>query len=201
MAPEAIFFIIIFLYSVIAHEVAHGKMAEILGDPTARLAGRLTLNPIPHIDPIGSIGLPALLLLTGSPILFGWAKPVPYNPYNIRHRYGNALVAGAGVGTNLLLAVIFGSFIRLLPLESTFLQTFSQIVYINLVLGIFNLVPIPPLDGSKILFDFLPDTPIREVLEQYGFLVLILFVLYGFNYLVPVLEQLFSVVTGINPVL
>lgn len=198
MAPEAIFFIIIFLYSVIAHEVAHGKMAELLGDPTARLAGRLTLNPIPHIDPIGSIALPALLLITGSPILFGWAKPVPYNPYNIRHRYGDALVAGAGVATNLLLAVVFGLFIRFLDLDASFFQTFNYIVSINLVLGIFNLVPIPPLDGSKILFDFLPNSPIKETLEQYGFVILIFFVLYGFSYLSPLIDKLFWIITGTN---
>lgn len=196
---ESIFFIVIFLYSVIAHEVAHGKMAEFLGDPTARLAGRLTLNPLPHIDPIGSVFLPLLLLLSGSPMLFGWAKPVPYNPYNLTNqRYGNALVAGAGIGTNLFIALIFGICIRFFSVSGVFFATFSAIVYINLVLGIFNLVPIPPLDGSKILFDFLPDSEIRNFLEQYGFIILIIFIFYGFRYLVPLIQALFLALTGVS---
>lgn len=196
MGFESIFFIVIFIYSVIAHEVAHGKMAESLGDPTARMAGRLTFNPIPHIDPIGSVLLPLILLASGSSILFGWAKPVPYNPYNIRSRYGNALVAGAGVGTNLLLAVGFGLFVRFLPLDASFALVFAQVALINLVLGIFNLVPIPPLDGSKILFDFLPDSEIKFFLEQYGFVLLLLFIVFGFPFLAPLIDAIFRLLVG-----
>lgn len=196
---EVFFSIIIFLYSVIAHEVAHGKMAEYLGDFTARHAGRLTLNPIPHLDPVGSIFLPLLLFFSGSPILFGWAKPVPYNPYNLRNqRYGNALVAGAGVGTNLLLALFLGLVMRFLPLNEAFYSALGNVVLINLVLGIFNLVPIPPLDGSKILFDFLPLTfhEARMFLERYGFFILIFFMLFGFQYLYPFINALFRIITG-----
>ena len=194
---EQIFFIIIFLYSVIAHEVAHGKMAEYLGDPTARLAGRLTLNPLAHIDPIGSVLLPLLLFSAGSPILFGWAKPVPYNPYNLgNYRYANALVAGAGVGTNLAIAIIFGIFIRLLVLPEVLASFFAQIVLLNLVLGVFNLVPIPPLDGSKILFDFLGDTQLTRWLERYGVILLVIFIVFGFSYLTPLIEFFYAVIVG-----
>src|SRR3989344_2210136 len=112
MQIDIVFGIIALIFSVILHEVAHGYMANFLGDPTARLAGRLTLNPLPHIDPIGSIILPGILVISGSPLLIGYAKPVPYNPYNLRHRFGEALVAFAGPGTNILLAVIFGLLIR-----------------------------------------------------------------------------------------
>ena len=105
--------LIVLVLSVIAHEVAHGYAANSLGDPTARLAGRLTLNPLPHIDLMGSLILPALLVFTHSPILFGWAKPVPYNPYNLRaKRWGETLVAVAGSATNILLAIIFGLIVR-----------------------------------------------------------------------------------------
>lgn len=194
---ELVFFIIIFLYSVIAHEVAHGKMAEYLGDPTARYMGRLTLNPIPHLDPIGSILLPLLLVVTNSPILFGWAKPVPYNPYNLRNqRYGNALVAGAGIATNLGLALGIGLLLRFLPLEGPLIAILSYVVQINLILGVFNLIPIPPLDGSKILFDFFPQTDLIIFLERYGFFLLILFILFGLPYLFPIIDFLFNLIIG-----
>lgn len=194
---ETLFLIMVFIYSVIAHEVAHGKMAEYLGDPTARYAGRLTLNPIPHIDPIGSIFLPLMLFLTHSPILFGWAKPVPYNPYNLRNqKYGNALVAGAGIGTNILLALFFGLAVRLLPLPQSLAFIFARVALVNLVLGIFNLVPIPPLDGSKILFDFLPNLEVKMFFERYGFLFLILFILFGFQYLSPLINFILRSLIG-----
>jgi len=194
---ETLFIIVIFLYSVIAHEVSHGKMAEYLGDPTARYAGRLTLNPLPHLDPIGSVFLPLLLVVTQSPILFGWAKPVPYNPYNLRNqKYGDALVAGAGIGTNIALALVFGLFIRFFALPESLFDIFSQVTLLNLMLGIFNLVPIPPLDGSKILFTFLPLSETRIWLEQYGFFILILFLLVGFHYIYPVIPFLFNLITG-----
>ena len=150
----------ILILSVIAHEVAHGYAANSLGDPTARLAGRLTLNPIPHIDPIGSIILPALLVFTGSPIMFGWAKPVPYNPYNLKNkRWGEAFVAVAGSATNLFLAVIFGLIVRFGPalgLDQTALAFAGSISFINLFLGLFNLIPFPPLDGFTALRAGLP---------------------------------------------
>lgn len=150
---DLIFGIIVLIFSVILHEVAHGYMANWLGDPTAKLQGRLTLNPVSHIDPVGSIVLPALLLITHAPILIGYAKPVPYNPYNLRGRYGEGLVAFAGPATNILLALIFGLLIRVssAQLGPDLVNAFAIIAYINMLLALFNLIPVPPLDGSKVL--------------------------------------------------
>ncbi len=139
--------------------MAHGYAADALGDPTARLAGRLTLNPAPHIDIVGSIIIPAFLVLTGSSILFGWAKPVPYNPYNIKNkRWGEFLVAFAGPATNILLAIIFGLIIRFgsVALSPNVISLVAIIVLTNLFLGIFNLIPFPPLDGFTVLKNALP---------------------------------------------
>ena len=151
---------VILILSIIAHEVAHGYAANSLGDPTARLAGRLTLNPLPHIDLMGSVVLPALLVFTHSPILFGWAKPVPYNPYNLtNHRWGEALVAVAGSATNIFLAIIFGLIVRFggaAGLDATALSLAAVIAFVNLFLGLFNLIPFPPLDGFTALRAALP---------------------------------------------
>lgn len=152
--------LIILILSVIAHEVAHGYAANSLGDPTARLAGRLTLNPLPHVDPMGSVIIPALLVFTGSPILFGWAKPVPYNPHNLRNqRWGETMVAVAGSATNILLAIVFGLIVRFgatIGLDATALSLASTIAFINLFLGLFNLIPFPQLDGFTALRSALP---------------------------------------------
>jgi len=159
--------LIILIYSAILHEIAHGFVAERLGDPTARLMGRLTLNPKNHIDPIMSIALPLILILSGSPVIFGAAKPVPVDPFNFREpKKDMALVSLAGPGTNLLIAVTFALICRLLfpslsldVIRSTGLLGFilGTVVYINILLAIFNLIPIPPLDGSKIFALILPD--------------------------------------------
>lgn len=191
---DMVFGIIILILSVVIHEVAHGVMANYLGDPTARLQGRLTLNPLKHIDPMGSVILPILLIVSHSPFLFGWAKPVPYNPYNLRRggRFAEALVAAAGPGTNILLALIFGIIIRILVAggapASTITLAFSAVVT-NVMLAIFNCIPIPPLDGSKILETFLPRTlafqynRLRGILEfnpLVGFgIVMVFAVLFG----------------------
>jgi len=157
---EVFLSLIVLVLSVIAHEVAHGYAANSLGDPTARLAGRLTLNPLPHIDLMGSIILPTLLVITHSPILFGWAKPVPYNPYNLRaKRWGETLVAVAGSATNILLAIIFGLIVRfglVIGLDQTALSLAATIAFINLFLGLLNLIPFPPLDGFTVLRSALP---------------------------------------------
>jgi Zn-dependent protease len=181
--------ILILLFSVIVHEVMHGYVALKFGDHTAQNLGRLTLNPIPHIDLFGTILLPALLIFTGSPILFGWAKPVPVNPLNFRNlRRGELYVAAAGVLANFSLAILAAliyHFLNALP------QTFPAIlgslliftVKINLVLGIFNLFPIPPLDGSKVLLSQLPLKYAREYmkLERYGFLILLILLMVPFG--------------------
>ena len=177
----AIISIVILIFSVILHEVSHGYAAEVLGDPTARLSGRLTLNPLPHIDIMGSIVLPALFVLTGSPVVFGWAKPVPYNPVNIRgtawkDRYGGALVAAAGPAVNILLAVIFGVLIRLHVFDPVMIQFFLTVVIINISLAVFNLIPIPPLDGHHILAALLPYDLRQKYMELYRYSFILMFI-------------------------
>ena len=158
---SALIVIAIIIFSAIIHEVMHGYAADRLGDPTARYAGRLTLNPIPHLDPVGSILLPAMFALTGGHFFFGWAKPVPYNPYNLTKApyWGEAIVAAAGPASNLALALIFGLVIRsnIFPAAN---QLWTYVVLINCSLMLLNLIPIPPLDGSKILSAILP-LPLR----------------------------------------
>jgi Zn-dependent protease len=200
---EILFLIIILLFSIVIHEVAHGAMAYHLGDPTAKYAGRITLNPIKHIDPIGSILVPLFLVIVRSPFLFGWAKPVPVNPYNFRDRkYGSAKAAMAGPGANFLVALFFGLPLRLFPdlieIPGLFLMS-SSIVFVNILLAIFNLLPIPPLDGSHILFAFLPyhATQIKTFLTQFGFLILIGFIfLGGFRLISPLILTVFHLITG-----
>lgn len=156
---DSVFLIAIIMFSAIIHEVMHGVAADRLGDPTARYAGRLTLNPIPHLDLFGSILLPLMLSLSGSPIFFGWAKPVPYNPYNLQAspRWGEAIVAIAGPLSNFALALLAALVIRanVLPLEIA--GAVFLVIVVNVMLGIFNLIPIPPLDGSKVLSALLPQ--------------------------------------------
>jgi Zn-dependent protease len=174
----------ILILSIVLHEVAHGYAANWLGDPTARLAGRLSANPLLHIDPVGSVLIPGILYLTGTHFLFGWAKPVPYNPYNLRNqKWGEAMVAAAGPLTNLLLAVIFAIIIRMAPilsLSSGFIDMAQYIVYINILLAVFNAIPFPPLDGSKIIDPFLPlwlqikYRAVKNYVENLGFIALFL---------------------------
>ena|SRR3989344_2727336 len=154
-----ILFFLILIFSIILHEVAHGYAAERLGDPTARYAGRLTLNPIVHIDMLGSIILPLISILSPGGFIFGWAKPVPYNPYNLTRapKWGEAIVAGAGPATNFALALLFALFVRFSP-DETFAAVCFMGVVSNLWLGFLNLVPVPPLDGSKVLEALLPRT-------------------------------------------
>lgn len=160
MEPTQIAMILILIMSVVMHEMAHGYAANWLGDPTARLSGRLTANPLVHLDPLMSVILPGLLIVTGSPILFGAAKPVPYNPYNFTNqKWGEAIVAAAGPAANVFIAIIFAVLIRfsdVLALSQTFVQISYSVIILNIFLAFFNLVPIPPLDGSKILPKFLP---------------------------------------------
>lgn len=155
--------IIILIISVVIHEMAHAYAANALGDPTARLQGRLSPNPLVHLDPLMSVILPGLLVLSGSPILFGAAKPVPYNPYNFSNqKWGETLVAAAGPASNIGLAIIFAIIIRINTemnfLESSFIELAIYVIVINIFLALFNLLPIPPLDGSKILPSFLPPS-------------------------------------------
>jgi Zn-dependent protease len=156
------FLLAILIVSIVIHEVAHGYAANMLGDPTARLSGRLTLNPIKHIDPVGSVLVPLMLVVTNAGILFGWAKPVPYNPYNLNNkRWGEAIVAFAGPGTNLVIAVVFGLIARFGQgtLPDPFIVISALASFVNLFLGLFNLIPLPPLDGYTTLRGLLPMGP------------------------------------------
>lgn len=200
------FYIAVLLYAVIIHEVSHGVMALWLGDLTAKYAGRLNLNPLRHIDPWGSIGVPLLMLLfTGFKFAFGWAKPVPYNPYNLKNqRWGPALVALAGPGSNIITAFVFAFAARFISLPASlkidiisnfnnwkevapvisgslstiFFELFVIIIFWNTLLAFFNLIPIPPLDGSKLLFSIFPvKTETMIILEQFGFIFLLFFII------------------------
>ena len=197
-----IFFIIILIFSVMIHEIAHGAVANYLGDPTAKYAGRLTLNPISHIDLFGSILIPLLLILAKSPIIFGWAKPVPINPYNFRdQKYGQAKVALAGPATNLAIALVLGLVLRFLPnflISPAFYTTLSYVVFINILLAMFNLIPIPPLDGSHILFTFLPESfrSFKIFLSQYGFFILLIVIFFFLGWLFPVIQFIYRLIVG-----
>lgn len=205
MDPVSIIIIlVILLFSVVLHELSHGVVADRLGDHTARYMGRLTLNPIPHLDLFGSVLLPLFLFLVGSPIIFGAAKPVPVNFYNLKNpKRDMALVSLAGPATNFILAIAFALPIRFGLIDSSAGLGFDillQAVLLNLVLGIFNLLPIPPLDGSKILGSFLSDELMYKLLamERYGFLLIILFLYLGLIHriLVPLLALFTQIFLG-----
>ncbi len=199
--------IVILILSVIIHEVSHGYMADRMGDPTARLQGRLTLNPLKHIDPIGSIIVPLITSMAG--FTFGWAKPVPYNPYNLKNRrVGEFLIAAAGPLSNLGIALIFGLLIRLaltgfvggVTSVTPFIEIASYIVLINIVLAVFNLIPIPPLDGSKLLFAFLPQQygRTRIFLEKYAQILILVVILFLWQYISPIIWPIFKAFTGVS---
>jgi Zn-dependent protease len=184
MEINFIFQIAVLIISVMAHEIAHGAVAYYFGDPTAKNQGRLTLNPLKHIDMFGSIILPVLLYITNSGFIFGWAKPVPYNPYNLRNRrLGEFCVSIAGIITNFLIAIAFAIFIRFAVawnLSEPVIYLIAYIIMLNITLGVFNLFPIPPLDGSKILFSLIPykyESQLRN-LEKYGLYILIILVVF-----------------------
>lgn len=209
---DGIFYVIVLIMSVVIHEVAHGYSAYLLGDNTARDSGRLTLNPIKHLDPFGSVILPLLLILSNTGFVIGWAKPVPYNPDNLRDlRRGTFFVSIAGILANILIALLFGFLIRFgpllgLPLYIDSIQTLHPfykistiIVFMNLVLAIFNLIPIPPLDGSKILFSILSPKYryIENFMERFGIFLLIFFIVFIWGKIAPLLYLLFSLITGL----
>jgi len=199
-----VFSIIALIFSVVVHEVAHGAAAAAQGDPTAKFAGRLTLNPLKHLDWTGSVFLPLVLVVLQSPILFGWAKPVPVNPLNFRDkRWGDAKVAAAGAAANFALALVFGLILRFWPeisdpISANFYMLAQTVVIINLVLGIFNLIPIPPLDGSHVLFAFLPpsQTDFKIFLQRYGFIFLLVLIWFFSPIIWPIVAFLYQLITG-----
>lgn len=212
-AIDGIFYVLVLIMSVVVHEFAHGYSAYLLGDNTARLQGRLTLNPLKHLDPFGSVILPLLLILSQAGFVIGWARPVPYNPNNLRNRRrGTFIVAIAGIIANILIAIIFGLLIRYstslgLPPYSAdptlihpFYKISTMIVFTNLVLALFNLIPIPPLDGSKILFSIIPNKfhQVQNFLEKWGMFLLLFFIIFLWSYFSPIIFKAFTLLTGLS---
>lgn len=210
-AVVLIFQLTVLIFSVMIHEISHGYIAEYLGDSTARVAGRLTLNPLKHLDFFGSFFLPvSLFLLTSGSFVFGWAKPVPYNPVYLKNpKSGAGKIACAGPLSNLIIAAVFGALLRALfysghPFAPELGIFFSFIIYINLLLAVFNLVPVPPLDGSKVLFALLPSTKfgfrLMSFLERYGLILILLFIfLNGFRLITPLIDFLYFAAAGRPP--
>lgn len=197
MDTLTIFTLLILLFSIIIHEVAHGSVAYALGDPTAKEAGRLDLNPLKHLDPIGSVLLPFFMSILGGPII-GWAKPVPINPmYFTDRRWGEFKVALAGPLSNFTVALIFGLIVKFAHLPESFLIIATTVIFYNIALGIFNLIPIFPLDGSHILFALLPDSfeEFKRFLIQYGFIILLFLIFIipnGLNWVFVLADKILS---------
>ena len=198
---QAALMAVVLLFSIVVHEVAHGYVALLNGDPTARMLGRITLNPVPHIDPVGTIILPLLLLLSQAGIIFGWAKPVPVNPLNYRnYRWGEFAVSAAGPVSNLVLAAIFSIMLRMGLANPGLMQLAYFGVSINIFLALFNLVPIPPLDGSHILALFLPRELARlyDHLQPVGFILILILFYTGIlgAIIMPIYRQIAMIMLG-----
>ena len=194
-----VFNLAVLMFSIVIHEVSHGLAAYKLGDSTAKQLGRLSMNPIKHLDFTGSFLVPLVSYLFGG-FVFGWAKPVPYNPYNLRNqKWGPAIVASAGPASNLIVALIFGFGLRFagaFPVGATIAM--SLISYINLMLFVFNLMPIPPLDGSKIIAPFLPYKYENWLLglEKYGLFLVFFFIMFLFPFVARIIPILFGLIAG-----
>ena len=199
-----IFQLIVLLFSVIIHEISHGYAAYMLGDTTAKDSGRLTLNPLKHIDPFGSIILPLTLFIIQSPVMFGWAKPVPFDPRNLKNpKRDSGFIGLAGPASNYSIAIIFAIILKLaiilgLSAGGALVIFINIIILVNVVLATFNLVPLPPLDGSKILFAILPrgTEKFQMLLERYGFFILLFFIFFGFQLLVPLILSIYHLLGG-----
>ena len=198
-----LFIVPILLFSVILHEVAHGYVAYLNGDPTAKTMKRLTLNPLPHIDPVGTVLLPMILILLQSPVLFGWAKPVPFNPRYFKNLdLGLFTVSLAGPMTNILLACLFSVALRLSEPESLSFIVLVYAVSINIILAVFNMIPIPPMDGSKVVCALLPrNLQLKYLsLERWGILIIFILLFMGLLHrvIIPIYLKIFQWLTGIS---
>jgi Zn-dependent protease len=196
---ETIFILIVLYFSVVIHEIAHGSCALLLGDDTAKREGRLTLNPIAHLDPIGTIFLPLILLILtfGQGPIFGWAKPIPVNPLNFRDKkWGIVKVSLAGPATNLLIAILF-SFLAGFNFPQTMINFFEIISIYNFSWAFFNLLPLPPLDGFHILYQILPERffSLKFFLLQYGFLILLFIIFFGLAPIFSFSQSLFNLIS------
>ena len=192
----------IFLFAIIIHEISHGWVAYKLGDPTAKYAGRLTLNPMAHIDPFGMILLPLILTMMGSPVIFGWAKPVPVNFWNLKNPRRDMIWVGlAGPIANIILAFALSLFLKInINLPALIFNILIAGIYVNLVLAVFNLIPIPPLDGSRVVVGLLPrELAVRYIrLERFGIPLIFLLMFMGlFNYLIRPIVQILANLLGV----
>ena len=190
-------YLTIVVIALTVHEFCHAWAGHLLGDVTAKQHGRLTLNPVAHIDPYSTLMLPVALILLGSPVVFGAAKPVPFNPYAVRYgKWGAALVAVAGPASNLVMAIFVGTYLRFVPVSGIAEQFLLQFVLINLAFFVFNMIPVPPLDGSRVLYAIAPSG-MRDVLDQmerYGLIVIFVFLFISYSFLSP---YILTAVTGL----
>lgn len=205
MTATTVFSIIVLIFSVVVHEVSHGYMAYRFGDLTAKYQGRLTFNPLKHIDPLGSIILPFIMALLPGGLILGWAKPVPINPYNFtKRKLGEFATAFAGPLSNIIIAAIFIMLIRFsgtLGVNTIFIQLSLIVVIINAVLAFFNLIPIPPLDGYRIASLILPQDTVEKfeyVSQRFGIFIVLFFVLFLWNPIFLVLMSLIEILTGVK---
>jgi len=194
-------YLTIVVIALTVHEFCHAWAGHLLGDVTAKQHGRLTLNPVAHIDPYSTLLLPAALVLLGSPVVFGAAKPVPFNPYAVRYgKWGAALVAVAGPASNLVMAILVGTYLRFVPLSGIAEQFLLQFVLINLAFFVFNMIPVPPLDGSRVLYAVAPSgmRDVMDQMERYGLIVIFVFLFISYTFLSP---YILTAVTGLATII